>query len=245
VTQIIQQVAEVFHCTPLEAVLSHQLKRFVIDGNKVIINKPALDQKVEEFSFEENEVYAIDIVMSTGEGKVKEMEAKTTIYKRVLDHSYLLKLKAARYVFNEISHRFQTFPFTIRALDESRAKFGVVECLNHGLVQPYPVLFEKSGEFIAQFKFTVFVLPSSTQRMNTFELPFVSSQYSITDPQLVATLNSSTKKTSNKNKNKKKKKKSTANASAASSSTSSSTSSSNSVESKTEANEVTPMSIDS
>jgi len=36
----------------------------------VIINKTTLDQKVDEFTFEEGEAYTVDIVMSTGEGKV-------------------------------------------------------------------------------------------------------------------------------------------------------------------------------
>lgn len=54
----------------MEGVLSHQMKRFVIDGNKVILNKATPEHKVEEFEFEENQCYAIDIVMSTGEGKV-------------------------------------------------------------------------------------------------------------------------------------------------------------------------------
>lgn len=46
------------------------MKRFVIDGNKVIINKSTLEHKVDEFEFEDNQAYNIDIVMSTGEGKV-------------------------------------------------------------------------------------------------------------------------------------------------------------------------------
>jgi len=212
VTDVIQKVAETFHVTPLEGVLSHQLKRFVIDGNRVILNKVQLDQKVEEFTFEENEVYSLDIVMSSGEGKAKETETKTTIYKRSPDTNYLLKLKAARYVLNEINNRFATFPFCIRALDETRGKFGIVECLNHGLVQPYPVLYEKPGEVIAQIKFTVFLLPTQTIKANALPLPFVSSQYSITDPSLQAILEQGTKRKNAAKKNKKKKKKKPASA---------------------------------
>lgn len=48
------------------------MKRYVIDGNKVIINKATAEQKVDEFEFEENMVIGVDIVMSTGEGKVNE-----------------------------------------------------------------------------------------------------------------------------------------------------------------------------
>jgi len=204
VTDIIKKVAEQFKCEPMEAVLSHQMKRFVIDGNKTIINKASLDQKVEEFEFEENQVYAVDIVMSTGEGKSKELESRTTIYKRSVDQNYLLKMKAARYVFNEINSRFPTLPFALRALDEKRGKLGVTECLKHDLIAPYPVLFEKPGEFVAQFKFTVLILPSGTMRLNTFALPFVSSEHKIQDATIDAVLQLGTKR-SKKNKKKKKK----------------------------------------
>lgn len=63
--------------------LSHQLKQFVIDGNKVILSVSNPDTKVDEFEFEENEVYAIDIVTSTGEGKVSFPSAIWWIHERL------------------------------------------------------------------------------------------------------------------------------------------------------------------
>eukprot|EP01118_Nematostelium_gracile_P005252 TRINITY_DN1647_c0_g1_i1.p1 TRINITY_DN1647_c0_g1~~TRINITY_DN1647_c0_g1_i1.p1 ORF type:complete len:395 (-),score=156.15 TRINITY_DN1647_c0_g1_i1:57-1241(-) len=201
VTEAINKVAEQFKCNTVEGVLSHQMKRFVIDGNKVIISKSSLEHKVEEFEFEENQVYAIDIVMSTGEGKAKETELRTTIYKRAVDQNYLLKMKAARYVFNEINSRFPTLPFTLRALDEKRGRLGITECLKHDLVNPYPVLFEKQGEFVAQFKFTVLVLPSGTMKLNAHALPYIQSNYKIEDAGLNAILQTGTKRAK---KNKKK-----------------------------------------
>jgi hypothetical protein len=54
-------------------VLSHQLKCHVIDGNQVIISKDSPEEKVDEFEFNMNEVYGIDIIVSTGEGKTKEV----------------------------------------------------------------------------------------------------------------------------------------------------------------------------
>jgi len=182
------------------------MKRFVIDGNKVIIGKSTLDHKVEEFEFEENQCYAIDIVMSTGEGKARETETRTTIYKRAVDQNYLLKMKAARYVFNEINSRFPTLPFTLRALDEKRGRLGITECLKHDLVNPYPVLYEKQGEYVAQFKFTVLVLSSGTMRLNSHALPYISSQYKIEDEGIKAILQMGTKR-AKKNKKKGGKKK--------------------------------------
>jgi len=207
VTQAIAKVAEAFKCQPLEGVLSHQMKRYVIDGNKVIINKASLEHKVEEFEFEENQAYSIDIVMSSGEGKAKELDQRTTIYKRAVDQNYLVKMKASKYVLSEINTRFPTLPFTLRALDEKRARLGVTELLNHGLVNPYPVLYEKQGEFIAQFKFTVLILKSETVRLNSHALPFITSEYKLEDPTIKALLQTGTKRAKKNKKNKKKKSK--------------------------------------
>jgi hypothetical protein len=55
----------------MEGVLSHQLKQSVIDGNKVVLSVSNADTKVDDVEFEENELYAIDIVTSTREGKVR------------------------------------------------------------------------------------------------------------------------------------------------------------------------------
>lgn len=56
----------------VEGVLSHQMKQFVIDANKCVLNRPSLpDTRAEDGEFEENEVYAVDIVVSTGEGRTR------------------------------------------------------------------------------------------------------------------------------------------------------------------------------
>lgn len=188
VTEAINKIAAEYKVNAVEAVLSHQMKRYVIDGNKVIISKQTLEQKVEEFEFEENEVYCIDIVMSTGEGKTKETDLKPTIFKRALDQNYSLKMKASQYLFKEINNRFPTFPFALRAFDESRAKLGITECLKHDLVFTYPVLAEKQGEFVAQFKFTALIQSTGTKKLNNWTLPFVSSEHKVTDAALVQLL---------------------------------------------------------
>jgi len=209
VTAAIQAIAETFHCNAVDGVFSHQMERFVIDGEKFIPNRENPDQKVEDVTFAENEVYSIDIVMSTSEGRPKETETKTTVFKRAVEQNYLLKMKASRYVLNEINAKFPTMPFTLRAFeDEKKGRLGIVECVNHGLVSPYPVLYEKPGEYVAQFQFTALILPSQTDRITSYpRLPFVKSQYSITDPKINAILALGTKRKSNNKKQKKKKKK--------------------------------------
>lgn len=70
VTDAIQKVAAAYDCKIVEGVLSHQLKQFVIDGNKVVLSVPSGETRVDDAEFEENEVYAVDIVISSGDGKV-------------------------------------------------------------------------------------------------------------------------------------------------------------------------------
>lgn len=45
--------------------------------------------------FDVHEVYALDILVSTGEGKAKERDVRTTVYKKA-DLIYQLKMKASR-----------------------------------------------------------------------------------------------------------------------------------------------------
>jgi len=46
--------------------------------------------------------------------------------------------------------------------DEISAKIGVKECIEHDLLNDYPVLSEKQGEIVAQFKYTVLITSGST-----------------------------------------------------------------------------------
>ena len=52
--------------------MSHELKQFKIDGEKTIIQNPSEAQRKEheKCTFETHEVYAIDVIVSTGEGLV-------------------------------------------------------------------------------------------------------------------------------------------------------------------------------
>merc|ERR1712182_128462 len=124
-----------------------------------------------EFEFGMNEVYCLDVVMSTGEGKSKETEIRTMVYKRAPDSAYLLKTQKARQFISEVNKRFPALPFSLRAIeDEQVARIGVSEAKRHELLEEYPVLKEKEKEVVAQFKFTVLLLPGGTKRITG--LPF-------------------------------------------------------------------------
>ncbi|CAA0835859.1 ERBB-3 BINDING PROTEIN 1 [Striga hermonthica] len=205
VTEAIQKVAAAYDCKIVEGVLSHQMKQFVIDGNKVVLSASGPETRVDEAEFEENEVYSIDIVTSTGEGKPKLLDEKqTTIYKRAVDKNYHLKIKASRFIFSEISQKFPVMPFTARALEDKRARLGLLECVNHDLLQPYPVLHEKPGDLVAHIKFTVLLMPNGSDRITSHTLQELEPTKTVDDTEIKAWLALPTK-TKKKGGGKKKK----------------------------------------
>lgn len=150
VTHAINGISEEFQCNAVEGVLSHKLKKHLIDANDCIIGKAQADHQVEEFQFAPGDVIALDILISSGEGKTKESEVRTTVFKREIDMWYQLKSQKARVFFNEVNTRYPTLPFSTAGFqDQTGAKLGVKECLNHDLLVHYPVLVEKAGEFVA------------------------------------------------------------------------------------------------
>lgn len=210
VSRVIQKAAESFNCNPLEGVLSHEVRQFVIDHENCIIGKENAEQKVEEFEFAPNTAFSLDIVMTTGDGKCTDRENMCTVFKRSLDNHYNLKMKASRFLLSQINKRYPTFPFTLRALEGQRAKLGIAECRNHDLVQPYPVLSCKKGELVAQFKFTCLLLPTGTLKITGLPLDVsqINSEHSVEDEELKNLLATRF----GKRKKKKKKKKKTASA---------------------------------
>merc|ERR1712113_353158 len=77
----------------------------------------------------------------------------------------------------EGNRRFPALPFTLRAIeDEQVARVGVSEAKRHELLEEYPVLKEKDGETIAQFKFTVLLLPGGTKKITGLPLGSLEKQ---------------------------------------------------------------------
>jgi len=208
VTEAWNKIAKSFKCASVEGMLSHQLKQHVIDGEKTIIQNPSDQQKKdhEKAEFEVHEVYAVDVLVSTGEGKPKDLGQRITVYKRDPNKVYGLKMKTSRAFFSEMERRFDRMPFTLRAFeDEGKAKLGVIECAKHELLQPFTVLQEKEGEFVAQFKFTVLLMANGPLRITNslYEPELYKSDFDVEDPELKTLLQSSASRKAQKKKKKK------------------------------------------
>jgi len=195
ITDTVTKIAEAFDCKPVEGMLSHQLEQNRIDGEKTIIQNPSEAQKKEheKFDFSVHEVYAIDVLISTGEGLGREKDAKITIYKKT-DDSYMLKMKTSREFYSKVGKQFGTMPFNIRNMeDERKARMGVVECVSKRLIEPFQVLFEKEGTYVAQYKFTVLLMPNGPHKITglPFDESLVKTEKSLKDEEILKLLKTS------------------------------------------------------
>ncbi|KAK0532289.1 hypothetical protein OC835_003384 [Tilletia horrida] len=139
-------VRDEFGLHMVEGMNSCQMEKDVIDGKKKIVFNPEANNRPEVFKLEENEVYGIDIHITTGpDGKSKTDTSRTTIYKRIPSASYLLKMATSRRVFSEVSKKFGAFPFHLGALEDQKgARMGIKEAVDHGLLQAFDTLIDAS-----------------------------------------------------------------------------------------------------
>lgn len=164
------------------------MKRFVLRAGKDIENRfldELILQDLEKYDFEveANQVYQINIVLSTGNGQVKNTEYKPFVYQRDVNKSYQLKMKSARLAYAEVNANHTVFPFAMRALSSNTSRLGLTSLLHHELVTAHPVMRTKvSSDLCAQFKGTVMVTAEGPVRNSLpINLPFVHSQYQIPD----------------------------------------------------------------
>lgn len=121
------------------------MKRFVLRAGKDIENRFPDDMIVQDldkfdFQIEPNQVYQMNIVLTTGDGKVnywinggndqqkerernqmtyiplqtKAAEEKPHVFQRDVHKSYQLKMKGARVAYAEINDKYTVFPFSAR-----------------------------------------------------------------------------------------------------------------------------------
>lgn len=170
ITKIIDEVCKKYNVKAFENIVSKNMERYVIDGTKFILNVPAKTQ-VDEMKIELHDVWNLDVLLTSGPAKPQEKGIRTTIYKRNMDETYILKMKTSLQIFREINNKYPAFPFSLGMLEnEAKAKMGIVEMVKHDLVDPYTVVFDKSG-YVAQFKATVIVTENGPKILTPIEAP--------------------------------------------------------------------------
>jgi len=195
VTETVNKIGESFECKPVEGMVSHQLEQNKIDGDKTILHSltEAQSKEHDTFAFGLHEVYGVDVLVSTGDGTNKEKDSKTVIFKKT-DTTYMLKMKTSREFFSQVNKTYGNMPFNIRnCAEEKKARMGVVECVKHNVIQPFHVLYEKEGTSVAQFKFTVLLMPNGPQKITglPFDAALYKSEKSIEDGEIQTLLKQS------------------------------------------------------
>ncbi|EPQ27861.1 uncharacterized protein PFL1_04605 [Pseudozyma flocculosa PF-1] len=208
--QVEAAIAE-FGVKAIEGMQTNQFNKNEIDGKKKIVLNAEPSSRPDAAKLEEDEVYGLDISVTTGpDGKTKSDESRTTIYKKT-NSTYMLKMATSRKVFSEIQKKAGTFPFNVRSLDDQRrARMGVKECANHGLVVPFNVLHDGTpGAVTAQVFLTVAVNAKGAIRLTPaptwYSAQVVKSEKEVQDDAIKAILATSVRST-NKKKNKSAKK---------------------------------------
>ncbi|OMJ28685.1 ERBB-3 binding protein 1 [Smittium culicis] len=165
VINAINNVAKEFGCQVAEHSFTSQLDQFVFSGKKTFCNKVKTEGPMFDHEFNAGETYSLDVILSTGTGISKTSEYAPTIYSRNVNRSYRLKLKSSRLLFGKVCSAQSIFPFLMRETIDERDKMGLSECVKNELLIPYSVSSDRNGEFVAQFKMTVFVHHSGPLRL--------------------------------------------------------------------------------
>lgn len=123
-----------------------------------------------------------------------------------MDRSYILKIKQSRQFFNDVLDRYPSFCFSLNSFEDPiAARIGIKECLEHELLVPYPVLAEKPGNVVAQFKFTVMITKGKTTALTGLPLDeaLFKTENSIKDEKILELLALSMEKAEQKKEKKK------------------------------------------
>lgn len=162
---------DIIHCPGM---FSCQVSQGVIDGRNIdgdifekheaiFMGRDRGEFIIDNFDFQKNQVFVIDLAVSSGNGYVN-IKDNATVYKSNPDFFYSLKMKGSKETLNILKNNGGRFPQSIRNLDIKN--YGLRECVDNGIVETYPVLYEKEGEYICNFKFTIILRKGNKKKKN-------------------------------------------------------------------------------
>ncbi|KAL7268423.1 hypothetical protein RUND412_008958 [Rhizina undulata] len=167
ITQTLSKIAESFGCKLIESTTSYALERNEIEGKKRIVVLPSEGIPKSDGTPEIGDAWGVEVAVSTGSGKLKEVPGKRPTLHRKTETKFMLKRPTGRETLNEVTKKFGTFPFSMRQLDNERnAKVGMLECVRHNVFRQFEVLGEKeSGHLVARSYVTVAITKNGIVRL--------------------------------------------------------------------------------
>lgn len=144
INDLIQKIAKSYDVSIVDSTTSWLFDRNEIEDKKKIVLAPGEGSKGDGTP-EIGEVWGIEMGMSAGSGKVKQLESRATLHRRTATN-YGLKRPTSRKIYSEAQKKFNMFPFSLRQLDDEKdAKTGVVECVRSGVFRQYELVGDKDG----------------------------------------------------------------------------------------------------
>lgn len=146
INALIEKVAKSYEVNIIESTTSWLFDRNEIEDKKKIVLAPGEGSKGDGIP-EVGEVWGIEMGMSLGSGKVKQIEGRATLHRRTATASSSgLKRPSSKKVDWEVRKRFNMFPFSLRQLEEEKdARVGVIECVRSGAFRQYELVGDKDN----------------------------------------------------------------------------------------------------
>lgn len=107
------------------------MQYFSLDRGKTVPLKREPGTRYPEVTFGPNEAWAVEVALTTGDGKPHDSEARTTVFRRAVEVAYTLKNKSSQKLLSAVNQKFPTLPFSLRNLpiEERDARLGVIEAV--------------------------------------------------------------------------------------------------------------------
>ncbi|KAK8049904.1 curved DNA-binding protein [Apiospora phragmitis] len=154
ITQLLEKIAKAYECNLVESTTSWIFDRNDIEGKKKIVIAPGEGSKGDGTP-EISEVWGVEMGMSLGSGKVKNMEQRPTLH-RLINENGQAKRSTSKKLLYDVKKSYHNFPFSMRQLESERdAKLGVLECVRNGMLRQYEVVGDKEGAAVSRLLTTI------------------------------------------------------------------------------------------
>ncbi|KAK6842339.1 Peptidase M24- structural domain protein [Apiospora arundinis] len=159
-------IAKAYECNLVESTTSWVFDRNDIEGKKKIVIAPGEGSKGEGVP-EISEVWGVEMGMSLGSGKVKNMEQRPTLH-RLINENGQAKRSTSKKLLYDVKKSYHSFPFSMRQLESERdAKLGILECVRNGMLRQYEVVGDKEGAAVSRLLTTILITKNGITKLGS------------------------------------------------------------------------------
>ncbi|KAK8138274.1 hypothetical protein PG984_001654 [Apiospora sp. TS-2023a] len=165
ITQLLEKIAKTYECNLVESTTSWIFDRNDIEGKKKIVIAPGEGSKGDGTP-EVGEVWGVEMGMSLGSGKVKNMDQRPTLH-RLINENGQAKRNTSKKLLYDVKKSYHNFPFSMRQLESERdAKLGILECVRNGMLRQYEVVGDKDGSAVSRLLTTILITKNGVTKLS-------------------------------------------------------------------------------